>query len=209
MFAYRHDILKALIADGAKLVVLGSNEKISDLPEIKALDPRPATLDVLARFMDYSPEAKLLVVSEENVMANPRNPNVGDNQVIRVFARALHRVTALRPVDPNWENRGRNVQQYELRVKRLDVRFDEKLKELHTKATGGGKWKGTSAINDHVNYWAAGVLAWFDALGQDAAPNDAPHPINTREALKEYDPDLYALVNETMAYAGHVDWRLE
>jgi hypothetical protein len=25
--------------------------------------------------------------------------------------------------------------------------------------------------------------------------------------LKEYDPDLFALVNETMAYDGHVDWR--
>ena len=51
------------------------------------------------------------------------------------------------------------------------------------------------------------MLAYFDALGQDAAPNDAPHPITTREALKDYDPELYALVNETMAYDGHVDWR--
>jgi hypothetical protein len=25
--------------------------------------------------------------------------------------------------------------------------------------------------------------------------------------LKEYDPDLYALVHETMAYEGHTDWR--
>ena len=33
MFAYRHDILKAMIADGARLVVLGRNEKLSDLPE--------------------------------------------------------------------------------------------------------------------------------------------------------------------------------
>ena len=51
-------------------------------------------------------------------------------------------------------------------------------------------------------------MAYFDALGQDAAPNDAPHPIATREALRAYDPDLCALVNETMAYEGHVDWRL-
>jgi len=25
--------------------------------------------------------------------------------------------------------------------------------------------------------------------------------------LKAYDPDLYSLINETMAYDGHVDWR--
>ena len=35
MFAYRHDILKAMIADGARLVVLGRGEKLSDLPEFK------------------------------------------------------------------------------------------------------------------------------------------------------------------------------
>ena len=87
-------------------------------------------------------------------------------------------------------------------MKRLDVRFDEKLKELHAKALAAGKWKGTSAVHDRGSYWAAGVLAYFDARGQDAAPADATHPIRTREALKEYDPDLYALVHETMAYGG-------
>jgi hypothetical protein len=46
-----------------------------------------------------------------------------------------------------------------------------------------------------------------DAAGQDAAPNDASHPINTREALREYDAGLFALVHETMAYEGRVDWR--
>jgi hypothetical protein len=29
----------------------------------------------------------------------------------------------------------------------------------------------------------------------------------TREALKAYDAELYALVAETMAYNGRVDWR--
>jgi len=141
------------------------------------------------------------------VLASPRDPSVGANQVIRVFATALHRVTGTRPVDPNWEKRGREVQQYELRVKRLDIRFDEKLKDLFEKATAAGKWKGTAAIHDRAAYWTAGVLAYFDALGQDAPPNDAAHPIATREALKDYDPDLHALVNETMAYDGHADWR--
>jgi hypothetical protein len=206
VLAYRHDILKALIADGVKLVVLGRNEKISDLPEFAPMKEAKG-FDALSRTLDYNPETKLLAVGEENVLANPRDPRVGDNQVIRVFAKALYEVTGKRPVDPNWDNRGRGVQQYELRVKRLDVRFDEKLKELFEKATTAGKWKGTAAVHDRVAYWAEGVLAYFDALGQDATPNDAAHPINTREALKEYDPDLHALVNETMAYDGHVDWR--
>jgi hypothetical protein len=206
MFAYRHDILKALINDGVKLVVLGRGETISELPEYKAVKENKS-FDPLSRTLDYAPETKLLVVGEENVLTNPRDPYVGDSPVIRGFATALYRVTSGRPVDPNWDKRGNAVQQYELRVKRLDTRFDEKLKELFDKATHAGKWKGASAIHAREAYWTAGVLAYFDALGQDAAPNDAAHPINTREALKDYDPDLYLLVNETMAYDGHVDWR--
>jgi alpha-glucosidase len=206
MFAYRHDILKTLIADGVKLVVLGRAERISDLPEFKSFKSVKG-FDPLARMLDYTPETRLLVVGEENVLANPRDANVGDNQVIRVFAGAICLVAGTRGVDPNWNNRGREVQQYELRVKRLDVQFDEKLKELYETANRAGKWKGTAAVHDRVAYWTEGVLAYFDALGQEAAPGDAAHPIQTREALKEYDPELFALVNETMAYDGHTDWR--
>jgi hypothetical protein len=206
MFAYRHDILKALIADGVKLVVLGREERLSDLPEVKRLKETP-DFDPLARVLDYTPEAKLLVVGEENVLGDPDRPWIGGNQVIRVFARALYRVTGTRPADPNWNNRGRDVQQYELRVKRLDLEFDARLKQLYEEAIRKGLWKGTAAVNDRVDYWAEGILAYFDATGQDASPNDAPHPITARELLKQYDPDLFALVNETMAYDGHVDWR--
>jgi hypothetical protein len=207
MFAYRHDILKAFIADGMKLVVLGRNERISDLPEYKKLDD-PKSVDALARYLTYCPAMKLLVVGEENVLADPRNMYVGDNQVIRVFADAIHRVTGTRPVDPGFENRPRGIwQQYELRVQRLDERFDTRLREIFEDAKAAGKWQGSAAAADHVAYWTVGMLAYFDALGHDAPPNDAAHQIDTREKLKEYAPDLFALVNETMAYENKVDWR--
>ena len=206
MFAYRHDLLKALIGHGVKLVVLGQDEKLADLPEYVQMREIQG-FDSIARTLDYTPEIKLMVVEEENVLGNPRDARVGDCQVIREFSKAVYQVAATRPVDPDWNNRGRDVQQYELRVKRLDVQFDEKLKQLFEAAAAKGSWKGTPAVKGRVDYWAEGVLAYFDAVGQQSAPNDAPHPITTREALKEYDPELYALVNETMAYDGHVDWR--
>lgn len=205
MFAYRHDILKALIADGAKLVVLGREEKLSDLPEFK--EAGITNVDLTARFAEYSPDKKLLVVAEENVLGNPNENGVGSCEVIREFARALYQLCGTRPVDPDWDNRGRDVQQYELRVKRIDIQFDDRLKQLYDSAMRNQKWRGTPAMRDRVEYWAEGSLAYFNATGQQAAPNDAPHPIATRELLKEYDPDLFALVNETFAYDGHVDWR--
>ena len=207
MFAYRHDILKALIADGVKLVVLGPDEKISDLPEYKNMEDKNP--DRTARFLDYSPQTKLLVVGQENVLGDPANPHATSCQVIRVFAKAIYYVTGMRPVDPNWDSRPRWIwQQYELRVQRMDIRFDEKLRLFYDSAVSKGRWKGTAAIHSRVEYWAEGALAYFDAVGTAApAPNDAHHPITTREAIKEYDPDLFALVDETMAYKGKVDWR--
>jgi len=205
MFAYRHDILKALIADGVKLVILGPKESLSDLPEYKNV--QADIIDHTARFLDYSPETKLLVVDQENVLDDLGSPYATSCQVIRVFAKALYYVTGTRPVDPNWNNRRRNVQQYELRIRRMDIRFDEKLRELYNSAMSKDLWKGTAAIQNRAEYWAEGVLAYFDAAGAAAAPNDADHPITTREKLKEYDPGLFALVEETMAYKGKVDWR--
>ena len=86
MFAYRHDILKAMIADGARLVVLGRKEKLSDLPEFK--DARDQAGFDEVRYLDYTPDLKLMVVPEENVLGLPEEPFAGKCMVIHVFARA-------------------------------------------------------------------------------------------------------------------------
>jgi hypothetical protein len=198
MFAYRHDILKALIADGAKLVVLGKDEKLTDLPECKAV-AATRKIDPRARRLSYNADCKLAVIGEEELTASTKALSEKASPVIEEFARALYVVTGTRPVDPNWENRGRDVQQYELRVKRLDIQFDEKLKQLHEAAQAKALWKGTPAAENRVDYWAAGVLAYFDAGGKSKTA--------TREQLKDYDPELYALVHETMAYQDRQDWR--
>jgi alpha-glucosidase len=204
MFAYRHDVLKALIADGARLVVLGRQEKLSDLPEFKG-SKDAAGIDGV-RYLDYAPDLKLMLVPEENVLGQVGEPFAGKSLVVSVFAKALHAVTASRPVIPDFDQRP-DRQQYELRVKRLDREFGDRIQKLYEAATARGLWKGTAAARSPVEYWAAGVEAYFDAAGDGPAPQGAERPVSTREALRVYDPDLYALVDETMAYRGHVDWR--
>jgi hypothetical protein len=206
MFAYRHDILKAMIADGVRLVVLGRKEKLSDLPEFKGAKDKAGFDEV--RYLDYTPGLKLMVVPEENVLGLPKEPFAGKCMVVSVFARGLYQATGLRPADPNFEKQ-RGKQQYELRVKRMDIEFDNKLQKTYEDALGKGLWKGTPAAQHRAEYWAAGVEAYFDAAGAGFPPNLADRPITTREALKAYDPDLYALVDETMAYKEHADWRLQ
>ena len=87
------------------------------------------------------------------------------------------------------------------------MEFDQRLQKVFDDATGKGLWKGTPAARDRVEYFAAGVLAYFDAAGNAYPPGGTDRPITTRETLKSYDPELYALVDETMAYKEHVDWR--
>src|SRR5262249_18347286 len=154
----------------------------------------------------YTPRLKLMVVPEENVLGLAKEPFAGKGMVVSVFAKGLYHVTALRPAIPGFEQQ-RDRQQYELRVKRLDVEFDRQLQKIHDEALGQGRWKGTPAARPRSDYWAVGVAAYFDAGGESPAPNLADRPVTTREALKAYDPNLFALVDETMAYKEHVDWR--
>jgi len=124
------------------------------------------------------------------------------------MAGAVYHVTARRPIDPNWDSRPRNLwQQYELHLQRLDERLDHSLEQLYANATSKGMWKGT-AVHNRADYFVSGVLAYFDAAGQSMPPLDAQQSITTRETLRQYDPELYSLISQTMAYDGHADWRL-
>lgn len=213
MFAYRHDILKALINDDVWLVVLGRGETLTDLPEFS--DAKSQAGFDCVRYLDFTPDKKLLVVSEENVLALPTDPLRGKSAVVGALAKAMCLVVGVRDADPQFEQR-RDKQQYEqqlvwntasLPIKRMDIDFDLKLRKIFDNAMNNSLWKGTPAARDHVEYWAAGVEAYFNAAGAGYPPNDAQRPITTREMLKSYDPDLYELVDATMLFAGHQDWR--
>jgi hypothetical protein len=147
-FAYRHDILKALIADGWRLAVVKPGEKTPEDP-------------------------KMLRVESGK-----------DADMVRTFAKTFFDMTAHRPVEPNWDKR-RDVQQYELRVKRLDEEFGKRVEEVHDKA---------KTSNSAADYWADGVVKYFGAQ---------------REELAKSDPELFELVKQTMAYEGHVDWHYQ
>lgn len=203
MFAYRHDILKEFINRGAKLVVLGPDESIAGLPEADALFSM-GDVDPLCRVLPFHEPTALMVVDADSVMGDPSV--LGDHPLISILASAIHTVAGTRPVDPEFEGR-RDVQQYELRVKRIDETFSARLEELFEKASDSGLWRGTSAIHDPSRYWTRGVMCYFDAAGPDAAPEGLEHPVLTRAELDAYDPDLAAFVRETMAFTGRSDWR--
>lgn len=209
MFAYRHDILKALIAAEIKVVVLGKEESIADLPELKALGAAVSHHDLSARWMAYTPETKVLVVGEENLQSLPLESFENDSYLVRILADAMVQVVGNRPVDPAWNQRPSHVwQQYELRVERIDERFVKELEERFRASKEKGLWKGTFAIHDAASYWNYGVMAYFHALGNQPSPAISDHPIIRREDLQSFDPGLFQLVKRVMNFDQHVDWRL-
>ncbi len=89
----------------------------------------------------------------------------------------------------------------------MDIQFDQQLKKLFDSASEKKLWRGTTAARDRAEFWWREWRRTSMLPGPGKPRTLATDPLPTREALKAYDPDLYALVDETMAYKEHVDWR--
>lgn len=203
MFAYRHDILKAMIEAGLRFVVVGVNEKFADVPEYKDLENQERW-DKPIRVLRCTPKRLIISCGEENLLNYPGDCYAGESILIREFAHALHVITGYRAIDKEFDNKPK--QQYEIGLKRIDKEFDNKLKHLYEKALEKGLWKGTYAVEDHGEYWSEGVQSWFDANRQ----NDNGHNhVNTRELFEAYDPDLAKLIAEVFRHTVRVDWRYQ
>jgi hypothetical protein len=201
MFAYRHDVLKAIIDAGLRLVVVGVNESISDVPQCK--DQLDAESDGKARrFFTCTPERLMVICAEENLLCYRDDPYAGESILIREFARALHTITGHRPVGQEPDKKAQ--QQYELGVKRIDREFDERLKQLYERAIQKGLWKDTYAALAREDYWAEAVQSWFDANRQNCRGHNH---INTREELEAYDPDLAEFIAQVFRHSFRTDWR--
>jgi len=201
MFAYRHDILKAIIEADVRCVVIGENEKVTDIPEYGSLK-RKKWWNNQRRSPGYNRRRPIISCTEENLLNRPGDRNADESILIRKFARAMHKITGLREVDKEFESRKK--QQYELHVKRMDKEFDEKLAALFAKAQKNGLWEATLGGKDRNEYWAEGVQSWFDANREGGRQHN---DVNTREELEAYDPGLAKLVAEVFRHSERVDWR--
>jgi alpha-glucosidase len=110
---------------------------------------------------------KLSSCGEENLLNLKGDRYNRENILIHEFNHAVHQ-QGLRKVDPT---------------------FDKRLREVYKKAMAKELWKGTYLATNPGEYWAEGVQAYFDCMRPQ-------YGANTREKLQQYDPDLFALVDE-------------
>jgi hypothetical protein len=178
MLEGRADLRRALADAKARITVMAHNEFTTDVPEHADLKPAEHW-NLRARGLGATRRRPSTSCGEENLLEFRGDPYRGENILIHEFAHTIHSM-GLSSVDPT---------------------FDGRLRSAYETAMAAGLWKGTYAASNRGEYWAEGVQSWFDC---NQAKNFIHNGIRTREAIREYDPGLSALLAEVF---GDNDWR--
>lgn len=74
-----------------------------------------------------------------------------------------------------------------------DRRLADRFLSIYQHAKESGKWPKTYAISNYEEYFATLTTIWFSVMEEstDGTWNGVRGPVNTREELKEYDPEAY------------------
>ena len=177
MIGHRPEILHVLVQKRVRFVVIGHTEITTDIPEYS--DQGPDFLVYRLRGLGGGGLSGHIAVSssEENLLHYPGGGG-SYNALLHEWAHAIHRF-GLNTIDPA---------------------FDSRLKIAYDAAMEKGLWQGTYASSGRGEYWAESTQAWFYPKGWHSFNNYG----NTRQALKEYDPGLAALLAEVY---GDSEWR--
>ena len=187
MFRYRYDILRSMLEQNVSLAVYRSKD-------IQDEDRTHLNID----FFVTKKDGTTVVTLPESLQLTPTDSQA----LIHDMALLAYVYTGLRPVDPEFENR-RQVQQFEKGLDRIDVRFDQKMQTLYDRAVEKELWKSTPAAENRFEYFAHGVMAFFDAGKLTVSGS----PVHTREQLIAYDPELASLIGDVFKHPERTDWR--
>ncbi len=171
MLANREDVLKTLIKNKVRFVVMAPTETTTDVPEQRRMTPKDYW-DKRARGLG----GRVTSCGEENLLNLKGDRYRNENILVHEFAHAIHN----------------------LGLRSLDPKFDGRLRETYTRAMEKGLWKGTYAATNAGEYWAEGVQSYFDC---NAPAGGVHNDINTREKLRKYDPDLFQLIDQAFKQA--------
>ncbi len=170
MLALRPDVLKAMVASGSRLCIIGYQEFTTDLPGWQHMKPKDYW-DARARGMGGSKTDPLCSCAEENLLGYPGDPYSTESIFIHELAHNIHL-------------RG---------MVNLDDTFDARVEKAYGKAMARSLWKGKYASVNHHEYFAEGVQSWFDNNRQ---PDHDHNHVDSRKELIDYDPGLAALCQE-------------
>ena len=176
MIGHRPDVLRAMVGNKTRFSVIAHTEIITEIPEYRS-DPRPDFLVFRERGWGGT-EGATASTSEEDILNYPGTFAIRYEALIHELAHAIH-LLGLNTLDPTFD-------------KRLRITYEVAMKK--------GLWRSTYASSDRREYWAEATHVWFRPNGAGSFDRFG----NTRQALKEYDPELATLLAEVY---GDREWR--
>lgn len=169
------NVLDSMVARGTRIAIMARYEGTTDIPEHRYLAADTAlNWDLRARGLGGDLQLPLTSCAEENVLAYQIDKYHAEDILIHEFAHSIHLIGLMLAVPD----------------------FDSRLKLLYEKAKANGILDGTYRITDKEEYFAEAVQDWFNVNAEMPHADGKHNWCNTREELREYDPDLYALLAE-------------
>lgn len=169
------EILEAMRRVDARVAIMARYEGTTDVPEHADL-VNDTTLNWNLRARGLGGDLQLTLTSgaEENILAYQIDKYHAEDILIHEFSHAIHLIGILQ-VNPD---------------------INDRLTALLGKARSEGRYANTYASTDIYEYWAEGVQNWFNVNAEVPRPDGKHNWVNTREDLKAYDPELFALIAE-------------
>jgi hypothetical protein len=169
------EVMASMVKYKARVGIMAKYEGTTDIPEHAFLkEDTTINWDMRARGLGGDTIAPLTTCAEENLLCYVSDKYHAEDILIHEFAHAIHLIGIL-PVDTN---------------------INSRLQKALDDAKKAGKWQKTYAGTNFEEYWAEGVQSWFN-VNTDVPVADGTHsPINLRKELKEYDPQLYAIIEK-------------
>jgi len=169
------EIMDAMRKAHARVGIMARYEGTYNIPEHKYLQADTSiNWDLRARGLGGTLYEPLTTCAEENILAYQIDKYHAEDILIHEFSHAIHLIGILQ-VEPD---------------------INERIEACQQKALAAGKWAGTYAGTNYEEYWAEGVQDWFNVNAEVERPDGKHNWVNTREELKEYDPDLWALISK-------------
>lgn len=170
VLSQRKDVLDSMAARNTRLIIIAFEEEVSEVPEYYRADPAAAAQQN-RRVRGYG-GATLTSFGEENLLCLPGDRYRTESIMIHEFGHCID--GNLRRIDPNWR---------------------DTLARVYEDARSRGLWDRTYAGTNTAEYWAEGIQDYFDTnrTSRSGEPDGVHNHVGTREQLKAYDPNLYAL----------------
>ena len=153
--------------------IMATTEYTTDIPEHSWLDP--VFWNARARGLGATERWPISTGAEENVLCYTKDAYANEDIFLHEFAHGIHLLGA----------------------KFAITGWNERLKYWYNiRKTEGTLWANTYAMSTAKEYFAEGVQSFFNVNSYANPANGVHNNINTRDKLRQYDPELFALIKE-------------